>query len=82
MKLLASGSELHWLAYLSVGFAQHSCLSAGDATFVPIYGVSRTIMAPSLYIQPVQIIKSCGDDFSANIVDCLTLQILLAKTYL
>ena len=26
MKLLASGSELHWLAYLSVGFARHSRL--------------------------------------------------------
>ena len=51
------------------------------ATFVPIYGVSITIVAPSLYIGPVQITQSYEGDCPANTVDCLILQIQSAKTY-
>ena len=50
-------------------------------TVLTIYGVSRTIVAPSLYIWSVQITQSYGGDCPANTVDCLTLQILLTKTY-
>ena len=38
VKLLTFASELHWLAYLSVGFSAQlitPSLSAGDAAFVP-----------------------------------------------
>ena len=46
---------------------------AGGVVFVPIYGVSRTIVAPSLYIW----LKS----YAANTLDCLTLHELVMKTY-
>ena len=51
------------------------------STNIPIYSVSRTNIAPYLYIWPVQITQSYGGDCLANTVDCLTLQILSAKTY-
>ena len=46
----------------------------------PIHSVSRTTVAPSLYNWPVQITQLYGGDCPANTVDCLTLQILSAKT--
>ena len=46
-----------------------------------IYRVSRTIVAPSFYIWPIQITQSYGGDCPANTVNYLTLQILLTKTY-
>ena len=46
-----------------------------------IYAVSRKIVTPSIYIWPAQITQSYGNECPANTVDCLTLQILLIKTY-
>ena len=46
----------------------------------PIYSVSRTIVAPSLYIWPLQISQLYGCDCVTNTVDFLTLQILSTKT--
>ena len=45
-----------------------------------IYGFSRTIVAPSLYIWPEQITQSYGGDCPGNTMDWLTVQILLTKT--
>ena len=42
-----------------------------------IYGVRRTIVAPSFYIWPAQIPQLYGGDCPANTVDCLR----LTKTY-
>ena len=50
-------------------------------TNIPIYGVSRTIVASSLYVWPEQITQLYGGEGPANTVDCLTLQILSTKTY-
>ena len=46
-----------------------------------IYGVSRTIVVPSLSISLVQITQSYGGDCPANKVDCVTLEILSTGTY-
>ena len=83
VKLLASSPELHWQYFSWICSAQliTPSLSAGDAMLVPIYSVSRTIVAPSLIIWPVQITQSYGGYCPANTVDCIKLQILLAQTY-
>ena len=47
----------------------------------PIYRVSCTILAPSLYIWPVQITQSYGDDCPANTMDGQMLKILSTNTY-
>ena len=51
VKLLAFGSKLHWLSYLSVGFARHSLLHRLCQLVMQHLFQSRVLAAQSLHLQ-------------------------------
>ena len=60
-----------------IGTVDYTVFVSWYAMFVSIYDVNHTIVAPSLYIWPVQITQLNA----ANTVKCLTLHELMRKSY-